>query len=423
MAIAMATAMVTDRPNALEMLARSSSLRIALVGLATLIALIFVLAPTIAITVGRSDPDFGLKVWPFSAVSQARKAEQLITADLNPSAIAQADMLSRAALRHEPLNVTAARIQAIIAAARGRESATLKWLNYAESLSRRDFAVQAMMIEAAVSRGDAKEALVHYDRALRGNKAAGDILYPVLSGSTEDAAILPLLADLLAKRPEWWYDFTVLWQSRSPAPQPEPLFTITMAEKLDVSVPRERMLAISAMQRMVATGRADLAARLHDSIIEPGAAIAASFDDGGFDARDSLPPFAWEFSSQIGLNGIVENREGQDRPVLTIDAADSQRGSVAWHLVRLPAGTYRLDFRVGDVAQDGVVPAVSVTCTGAPEPLVSQSIRQGSPPARNLEFKVSQGCATQTVTISGAAGSNDNLPRPWIADVKLKRLN
>jgi len=396
-------------------------MRRVVIALLTLAAAALVTAPTIALTLGRYDADTGLRFWPIDARAQASKASELIAADLKVSTLERADGLSRAALRREPVNVAAARAQTLIAAARGQERQTLAWARYAEGLSRRDFGVQTMLIELAVARGDVPGALIHYDRALRTRKAAGDVLFPVLFGAASDPNVLPALTAMLGRRPEWWYDFTVKWQTQSPPV--EPLFTILMAERPDVSVPRERMLAIAAMRQMVTAGRIDLAARLHDRIAPAGTPRAGTFVDGRFDSGHDLAPFAWDITSEGDLGGAVERRGEPPRSALTIDVSGDRSGTVAQQLVRLAPGRYRLALRVGELSTDGIVPGVSILCVGSTEPLAEQRLGAAGPSVRTLSFEIPGNCSAQTVRISGTAGENDSLPRPWITDLTMRRLN
>jgi tetratricopeptide (TPR) repeat protein len=396
-------------------------MRRVLIGMATLAGAVLVTAPTVALTLGRYNSDLGLRFWPIGAAVQASKASELVATNLSVPTLERADRLSRAALRREPINVTAARVQGLIAAARGQERNTLAWFDYAERLSRRDFPVQTMLIELAVARGDIDGALVHYDRALRTKKAAGDVLFPVLFSATADPNVLPALTRLLRTRPEWWYDFTVRWQTQQPPV--EPLFKVLMAERLNVSDPRERGLAINSMRQMVTAGRSDLAARLHDSIAPRGTPRAGSFVDGNFAGTHDLLPFAWDIANEPGLSGAVERRGEPARSALTIDIGGDQGGTIARQLVRLAPGRYRLAFRIGEVSAEGVVPSISIVCAGAGQPLVEQRIAPTPLAVRGITFQVGPGCTAQTIQIGGAAGEKDSVPRPWITDMVLRRLD
>ena len=397
-----------------------SLLRGAAIVLLTVAAAWLVTAATIGTTLGHANPALARQVWPVAAAPRSALAATQITPGAPASSIASADTLARAAIAREPVDVAAARTLALVAAVRGDGARSNGWLAYAERLSRRDLATQMALIELAVARGDVTGALVHYDRALSTSARAPDILFPVLVPAVNNPAVVEPMARLLARRPDWWYSFTLQLVQQGAAPPN--LYRLLAAERLRVDIPVERDVAIAGMKQLAAAQRVDLAAALYERLV-PGQRAGARLNNGGFAPVAPIPPFDWDLVAGGNVSASMETLPGRGR-VLYLNSPDANDGQVAQQLLRLTPGRYALDWLYGGGAPEGLRARLSVVCL-AGQPVIAERVDAGLAEGRarplGLRFVVPGDCPAQWLRIDVRAGVDPSATSPWIARMTLVR--
>jgi hypothetical protein len=90
-----------------------------------------------------------------------------------------------------------------VADVRGDTKKARELMLLSHKVSRRDFGTQLWLIEDAVARGDKKQALYHYDIAMRTTPSSFPILFPTLTGALSDPEVRVALAPIVRQAPIW----------------------------------------------------------------------------------------------------------------------------------------------------------------------------------------------------------------------------
>jgi hypothetical protein len=150
-------------------------------------------AVDIALALNRGDP-----------VALSRRSEMLLASGAPTSRMTKsiADDASTV-LRSDPLNVKGLRNLAVVAAGSGQTIQLNQLAGLSLRLSRRDFGIQTILIEAAVSKNDIGSALAQYDIALTVSPAADDLMFPILAVAIQDPEIRSKFGIYVKKDPLW----------------------------------------------------------------------------------------------------------------------------------------------------------------------------------------------------------------------------
>lgn len=394
--------------------------RTAVIVAIVIVAALTVTLPTIGLVFATRAPTIAVAFWPWGAASNAAYAAGLMSGEVSDDGILaararHARTLAIRALEREPINAMAAGAIAIADGIQGHKAAAQRALAYGERLSRRDLPTQLVLIQRAVSRGDVAGALVHYDRALRTTARAADFLFPTLVVAADQPSITPSLARLLATRPIWWLPFTL--QLVQQAHSPVALVMILNAERLRMTVPLERQVAVTGMKRLVAIGRVDLAGRLNDGWQARPQGLLVNAD---FSRPAPFPPFDWELTGGDGGGATIEDAPDGGRALLLASGDSAGDGVVAHQLVRLLPGRYRLAMRTEGVSAQGAKPTMSVVCTtGATLASTVSPAASGNARTDALSFAVPTDCPAQWIELGSSPGSDVAAPPPLIRAISL----
>ncbi len=158
---------------------------------------------TLAYVTLKTDAERAYALGPGDGRIAGALALQIAAKDATPAQRIRADQLARRALAREPLSATALTALALDTQIAGDTAKARRLFSHSDALSRRELGTRLWLIEDAVGRGDVTAALRHYDIALRTEKNAPDLLFPILSAAISDPAIAGALARTLAARPTW----------------------------------------------------------------------------------------------------------------------------------------------------------------------------------------------------------------------------
>lgn len=358
--------------------------------------------------------------WPFAAEPRAQAASRKLVDDQGPASLRHVRTIALRALLREPINVVAARVAGLAAGVSGDAIASRRLLLYAQGLSRRDLSTQAALIEFSVAKGDVTQALHHYDLALRTGDAADQLLMPVLVVAARDPAIAAPLATMLARRPPWRMRF--VYNLLVKRPWPVTFMPLLLAARLDIRDPLERDFLIRASRGLVADNAISAAAGLYRTAT--GTAIVPGVRNGDFSHEDRLPPFDWQITDEPGLSGVTGPVDAPIRSALSINVDAGRSGTVARQLLIMPAGRYRLHFKMGGVDAAHVRSNVSLTCNDAEQPfaLVRLSTATSSVQTIDAHIDVPSSCGAQWLAINGDTDLNEPATQvPWISDVAIVR--
>jgi hypothetical protein len=414
---------IVDQPTAPF---RPAILKIVGIGLSACFFIWFTMAFTFAMMGTNATARSFVPLWVASNVKAATASAILQSGNPAPSDLKMAHDLAAAVVRREPANVTAIRSLGAAAAISDPFNAkAARLFSYAESLSRRDLPTQLWLIERAVAKNDIPDALVHYDRALRTNVAARDILIPVLADAAKQPAVSIPLAQMLAGRPLWWTEFADKFIYASDAPSP--LALIMGRLRLNRDEPGERNFLSQTMVSLIQGGAPDKAYALFK---QAGGRDATNVDmvrDGGFDGPVGIAPFDWAFVDEADLAAVRERRDdGAGSWVLSLTAQNGRSGVVARQLLMLPAGQYRLGGRGGDIANDNAAtPTISLICADkAGATLAVARYPAGQQQAAiDAPFTVPEkSCPAVWLLISRGAPLDRESVTPWVDSISVRRM-
>ena len=344
-------------------------------------------------------PSDGRVVGAFAQQLAATEAEQ-------PSMRKQADALARTALEAEPIGVKALTALGLGAQIAGDTATARRLFVHSDRLSRRELGTRLWLIEDAVSRGDVPAALRHYDIALRTEKTAPDLLFPILTAAVDDPAIAVPLARLLSGRPPWGESFVGYLGEKAPNPVVGARF-FALLRRAGASVPEVPQVGI--VNGLAAAGSLERAWAFYNSF-HRGLDRRRSRDADFADRRPAPTVFDWiADADQPGITTSIA-AGGFD-----FAAPASTGGTVLQQTQLLPPGRYRLDGISADIEQpDDSRPFWQILCIGGRE-LGRVQISNSSENSGRFSgtFVVPAGCSAQllkltilpSMAVGGVSGS------------------
>jgi hypothetical protein len=255
--------------------------------------------------------------------------------------LAPSATLARWALLHDPTAVAAATSLGLYTLSQHNPQRAKQWLDYAQSLSRRNFRTQLWAIEDAVGRDNIIDTLHDYDIALRTTSRAPDLLYPILSSAIADPSIRAELVKTFDQKsqPEWGDSFL----HYAAASGPDMSATAALFQALQqAGLPVEDRSSALIINRLIADGRVDDAWSYYASI-HPGADQRRTRDPH-FDAGPDHPSlFDWVPVNAAGINSVLQKDNGSG--AFYFSAPSSIGGVALQQMQMLPPGNYTLQGR------------------------------------------------------------------------------
>lgn len=390
---------------------------------AIVMSLWLVLAVSIAGVMRNASPAVALRWAPHDAAASANQAQFAVAADQSQAVLQLARSTSQDALRRDPTIGAAIRVFGMIASARGDDATAFTLYSTAERLSRRDQAAQLWLIQYYSRLSDGEAAVRHFDRAMRTSERNWGNLLPFMAMASADPRLIPPLARLLAERPRWRVNFMQDLAQRGS--RLEHVVVLTRGQ-LDPSIPNERLVLQSLLDRLVAASRYDLGWQVYASIPGAGQRRADVVRNGDFEQSEGFAPFDWALVDEADLWARRDIRaDGRGGGVLTLAASNGRSGEVARQVVKLGRGQYLFQVDVGQLpATDIGQPTFAITCVGAAgSPLLSvRAAAAGAGPFRiSRSFSVSENCAWQVISIR--IDGDVSLPGPpWIDNLVIRRI-
>lgn len=283
-------------------------------------------------------PALALSIDPGNADAQSRRAQQL-QSDLTATSQDEVAQLARDALARSPVSATAAGLLAITRETDGDHPGAMRLIRYAESMSRRDFLTEALLIQQALGRNDIPSALHHYDIALRTTEASRPVLFPILISAIEHPEVISGLGRIFADRPPWG-DLFLLTASRQSADLDQLAKLLIAIHEVHYSIPETAIVV--AIDRMVDLHRYRLAQSIYSSVY-PGK-IGPVRDELFAATGLRHTAFDWRLPEIDGV--MTAPIEASGRGALSIHAVTGSGGVVARQLLMLPTGKYQLRARL-----------------------------------------------------------------------------
>lgn len=375
----------------------------------------FTVAQSLAEVLPDRDIERAHQLAPDNAPVTAKLSRLSILADPSATRRGRAEALAREALRKDPTAVAAVTTLGIIAEARQNIVEARRLFAYADQLTRRDLLSRLWLIEDAVRRGDAGQALHHYDIALRTSRASQDILFPVLATASSDPSIAADLVETLKTRPAWAEAFLSFVPSNSGDPRSTARLFLAL-RKAGVPVPVAAQTTL--INTLIAMKRYSEAWAYY-ATLRPGADRSRSRDPGFSDPIEQPSSFDWvPASSASGLSAAIQR--GPNGGLFDFSAPAGIGGQMLRQMQFLPRGIYVLEGHSINIAQQNESsPYWRLACASDDRELgrviVSNSAENGGHytgkisvpadcPAQNLEF-----VARPSNAVMGLAGQLDHL--------------
>lgn len=378
------------------------------------LAFAFVVAALAALWISAVDvaqeqrPDLALTISPHHAraLQSAIDREIRANAERDMSSNGTAGM-ALSALKRDATSVVAVRSLALLAADRGDPAGADRLMRLGERLSRRDIPTQFYLIQRAVDGGLVDEALSHFDVALRVNRSAREVLYPILASAIRDAPVNSSFAELLERDPPWAAEFA-LYASARPSSLPAVARALASAARSPVSAnPEVRRAILTHLARLGAWPEARSFYRAIG-----GRALA----DMNF-AYATMPPFEWTWADTSEIEAAPD-AHGQ----LAYRLSPNVGGILGERVALLAPGRYRLALAArgsGDDRQAG--PSIELRCLGdSANILVRQAVaRNGA--TSDMAFVVPPACPAQNIRLSASATESPAGQEGFLSGFSIRR--
>lgn len=301
------------------------------------------------------DPVLAYALLPLDGRITARLAENYFFEKPVGTAGLPAERLASLAIEQDATALRAVTTLGFLAQLRGESEKARDLFEYAQRLSRRDLKTQLWAIEDAVSRGDAGEALRHYDIALRTSKTAPAIMFPILTEALTDPAIRSGLVPILARRPAWGPSFIAHALANHGDPQALVALFVSLHS---VGKPVSSDASSSVVNQLVLTNKIEDGWRYYSSLspkVERTRSRDPNFRGGAFSSQ-----FDWVITNDSGISTSLQ--QGEKDGAFVFSVSSGAGGIMLQQLQMLPHGTYRLEGRGSLNETEQAVPYWSLTC-------------------------------------------------------------
>jgi hypothetical protein len=326
----------------------------------------------------------------------------------------EARRYARAALARDATLPASWRILGLIAP--DGSALSIKLLETAQRLSRRDALTQFALIELAVGRGDILGALDHYDILLRISSAYDAVLFPVLLGASTEPPIRQVLGQKLLRAPMWRRRF-LAYMVNTATPYPVQADLFSAIAKGGRSFPDSDIVASQATNSALG-GNYAIARHLY-GLVAPSE-VTQRLRNGGFDKDGGVPPFDWQYDTDGALTVAVASFGPGQRLEIISERGDGARA--ARQLLFLTPGRYRLAGQVGAIEGESVGrPYMTMTCADAGTPLLTVDTQPKAGRAAGIVI-VPNGCAVQWLELGMRQNSIGTRAAAWIDGVAIDRV-
>ena len=360
---------------------------------AALLVSVAVVRSGLANALGDADPIAAAAVDSSDATAAGAAARTRVERGESPSSPAVRALVRRALLRNATLT-TAIELRALDLQSSGKARGAARLFQLSRQISRRSLATHLWLIQRAVDRGNAAQALGEFDVALRTSSAAPQLLFPVLTRASADPTLAGRIAHLL-DRPSDWREMFLDYALHKPGSAPSLLpLLLRMRDRAFIKDRQLDRLLISQLVKVNAFPEA----RLAEQAFGPPAAPSALVRDADFSQPQFRYPFGWGL---IEAAGTWAERDGRNpRPVLAYRSAPGGTGQVATQLLTLKPGRYRMRARNAVAPADrSALPYWTVTCAGR-QPVQIALIDQPATSDGGGDFDVPPGCGGQWLALN-----------------------
>ncbi|MEG3092910.1 hypothetical protein U1703_15685 [Sphingomonas sp. PB1R3] len=351
---------------------------------------------TIAFALRKVNAERAYALAPYDGRVAGELAQHIAAGDVSTEQRARATAIAQQALVDEPLAIPALTALGINTQLRGDTVEARELFAHSDALSRRELGTRLWLIEDAVGRGDTAGALRNYDIALRTEKGASELLFPILAQAISDSRLASALADTMAARPAWSEPFIGYLAAVSTTPDISAPFLQQLAKR---GVPISEAARISMVNALVNIGKMDAGWSYYASF-HKGAARDRSRDPNFAFSRETPAAFDWvPVTSEAGINASIQSTSTGG--VFDFAVSSSVGGTVLQQTQLLPPGRYRLEGISAGIQQaPSTRPYWQLTCSDGHEAgrvELPNSTENGG--RFTGEVTVGAGCPTQVLRL------------------------
>ena len=355
-----------------------------------------------------TNPDVALRYVPDHPLALSRKADEMFAEKQDPATLAKVEAMAKQSLRGGALNPVAIRLLGYVADVRGDTKKARELMLLSHKVSRRDFGTQLWLIEDAVARGDKKQALYHYDIAMRTTPSSFPILFPTLTGALSDPEVRVALAPIVRQAPIWLSSY--LSEAINTVENPANLADVLLKAG---GLPEDegyQNLSNALLGQLAAKNKFPAFRQYYLTLKgnKPAAFQSAALTKDTVNVR--YPAMGWQVVENVGIGGSFSQPDTKGRFSLSAFAGSGERGEVMRKMLFLEPGNYR--FQAQYSALEGVSDAEirwDMQCMSPAGNVgkwfVSTPVRRGNF-AQVQDFKVDKACPSQLLIMQAAGGSN-----------------
>jgi len=247
-----------------------------------------VMSFSLAMAAADNSPQVASLLAPYLGEPKAELAQALLPAAMQGGDAKAVRALGRQAALLDPLDPSPIRTLGYAERAKGRDDQANALFSYANTLTRRDLAVNLDFVMEAAKRGDAEAMIRHFSIALRTSRRSWDRLFPVIYQATASEEITAPLVRVLATDPQWKWAFLDGLVRQGP----NPLVISRLFQELEALTPIENEeIERSLIARLIEGGHyAEAQARHRALLAKKG---NGSLANGDFEREPLGTPFEW----------------------------------------------------------------------------------------------------------------------------------
>jgi hypothetical protein len=355
----------------------------------------------------QQNPDMALRFVPDHPLALSRKADELFAEKQDPATLAKVEAMAKQSLRGGALNPVAIRLLGYVADTRGDRKKARELMLLSQKVSRRDFGTQLWLIEDAVARGDKRQALYHYDIAMRTTPNSYSILIPTLTGALSDPEVRAALAPYVRQAPEWLPAF--LGEATNTIENPANLADVLVKAGRLPDRDDYRSLSNALLAQLAGKGKLPAFRQYYMSL---RGSQESTFTSASL-AKDTVnlryPAAGWQLAESPAIGGAFSQAGKNGLHTLGAFAGSGERGELMRKYLFLTPGNYR--FAASYQAQEGAPDSEikwdlqCISASGnASQWFAATPVRQGNF-ATAQDFTLGSGCANQILLLQVAGGS------------------
>ena len=289
----------------------------------------------------QSEPERAVKWQPSHPRALLNLAESYIAL----GRVDEAAALALQALQLDPLDGRGYRVLADCVAGQGGLERRKTLIALALKHGPRDVPARAWAAQIALSNGDAKSAIAHYDHILRVLPEARETVLPVLVQIATQPLARDAIVGALAEQPDWRVDFLELFARKAPAVDDLPPVFGALAKHGGLSA-RENEAYLGRFVRDHLWNQAFVS--WADGLSAAQLASLATPVNGSFEqVRGSGAPFEWHIQSVPGVDAAIHSSPDGRGHALRVEfqGRRSQFRELRQLLLLPPGSAYVLEWR------------------------------------------------------------------------------